>query len=418
MRAAALAAALLLVPAPAAAFFQETSGDTTLDLRGNVRWSSLANASLSEHAPPGLASQVTFLRLVGELHSGDWLRVEVHALQLVSGTAGRGTALPAVDVGFRPGERNRTAALTWHQVREPSAQAFLELDRANVRLSMKPFDLTVGRQAINLATAYLFTPNDFFAPFFAQSFFRIYKPGVDAARVDVELGQLTSVSLIGVLGYDQGERPAAGDPPRLADSSLIGRASTNLADWDLSILGGRVAKTDLVGWGVQGELFGWLGVRSEGHVTLESSPVLEVSVGLEHRFESSLHVRLEQFHHGAGATSPAGYGATLAAGTANLPYLGRHYTALSASYQLTPLITGDALLLYNWTDHSALTSAYVAWSILDEAELAATVSIPLGPRPSGPLTPTLRGGRLVLGGLESEFGFYPATVNVELRLFF
>ena len=66
------------------------------------------------------------------------------------------------------------------------------MDRLNIEYSFKKLDLIVGRQPINLATTFYFTPNDFFAPFAAQTFYRVYKPGVDALRANVQIGELSN----------------------------------------------------------------------------------------------------------------------------------------------------------------------------------------------------------------------------------
>jgi hypothetical protein len=68
-----------------------------------------------------------------------------------------------------------------------------------------------------------------------------------------------------------------------------------------------VREADVIGGSLQGELFQWLGVRAEGHVSdlndSQRGSVSELSIGVEHRWEDSLNLRLEQFYHGNGAGS-------------------------------------------------------------------------------------------------------------------
>jgi len=97
-------------------------------------------------------------------------------------------------------DTERSAALDWSY--SDDDYAHLAIDRLNARWSAQRLDVRVGRQPVNLATTFYFTPNDFFAPFAAQAFFRVYKPGVDAARADYRLDNLSTVSLISVLGYE------------------------------------------------------------------------------------------------------------------------------------------------------------------------------------------------------------------------
>ncbi len=409
-------------PASALAFAEGSFGPVEAELRGNLRWLSFISASTDEDLPGGAENHAVFLRAIGDLTASDGLSSEFHLLQFLSGSTASASALPALNLAFRGGERNRTHALHWTQSTSLFSAAFMEVDRLSVRLSLRPFDITVGRQPISLATSYLFTPNDFFAPFFAQSFYRLYKPGVDAARVDMELGEFTGLSLYGVLGYAHGAESRASDPVSLKDSSLLARAFTNLFDVvDVSILGGYIADFWLVGGGFQGELFGWLGVRGEGHVTFGNEPMVEFSLGIEHRFESSLHLRAEYFHHGAGASDPTRYlQAAVVATPSELPYFGRHYAAVGASYELSPLLVADVLILANMQDPSAFATIYFAYSLLDEVELAVSAAAPLGRGPSGSIDPSVGPlGELILPDtIESEFGLYPFTLNAELRAYF
>src|SRR4030042_4416807 len=92
----------------------------------------------------------------------------------------------------------RSSALEWSL--SDRNYVHTAIDRFNVRWSKDRLDLLMGRQAINLATTFYFSPNDFFAPFAAQAFYRVYKPGVDALRAEVRLGDLSQLSLISVLG--------------------------------------------------------------------------------------------------------------------------------------------------------------------------------------------------------------------------
>jgi len=105
---------------------------------------------------------------------------------------------PQIDFGASL-DVERSSALEWSF--SDDNYEHLAIDRLNFRVSGNHFDLIIGRQPINLATTFYFTPNDFFAPFAAQSFYRVYKPRVDAVRAEVRLGDLSQLSLISVLGF-------------------------------------------------------------------------------------------------------------------------------------------------------------------------------------------------------------------------
>jgi hypothetical protein len=416
---AALAIMIAAAPSAAIAFagWESDSGDVALELRGNFRWNLIGTVPLDDDLPDADLAHTSFIRLVGETFVGSWLFAEVHALQVVSTIPAQPLNAAAFNLA-RTGERNRTAALRWTQAEE-DVSAFLELDRAAVRMSFSPVDLTVGRQPINLATATLFTPNDFFAPFAAQAFFRVYKPGVDAAHLNLELGPFTYLAAYAVLGYDRESRlgivtePKADDPVSLSQSSLLGRAVTSVGDFEISLLGGVVADRVVLGGGLQGELFDWLGVRAEGHGKLGEGPDEErellAAIGVEHRFESSLFVVVEYYFNGAGAADPADYVATLQRGLGDLPYLGQHQLGAGASYEITPLLSGNLRVLTNLVDGSLLLAGYAEYSLLDDA-LAVSLSAPIGEGPDD-----LNG---LFPRVPTEYGLYPFSASVELRAYF
>ena len=156
----------------------------------------------------------------------------------------------------------------------------------------------------------------------------------------------------------------------------------------------------------QGELFDWLGVRGEGHINFPDLAgqrrFVEFALGLEHRWESSFTLRIEQFYHGSGASDSGSYNLL---NTTQSFYLARHYTAGGISYELTPLLNGDVTAIYNWVDNSALVALYLLYSLSDESELAIGSTFAAGRRPFG-------------ATLRSEFGLYPASASIEFRSYF
>lgn len=283
----------------------------------------------------------------------------------------------------------------------------LAFDRLNLRWSSNTTDITLGRQAINLATTFYFSPNDFFAPFAAQNFYRVYKPGVDAARAEIRISELSQLDLISVLGYKTDLNSITGwsekpDSDRL--SSLV-RFSSTYKDFDWSIITGKVRQQKIFGVSLQGELFDWLGIRIAGHYAKPDNTLLrnhhELTIGIEHRWENTLDARLEYFYHGIGSDSIANYTSS----TQDNPYLARHYSALSLGYELTPLLIAQSLLITNHVDQSQLLSLYFTYSLSDESELAINITTPFGEKPVGPQ-------------LISEFGIYPRSAQIEFRYYF
>ncbi len=347
------------------------------------------------------------LRLLGDGVVSEDLSFEINLLQTVQ-SAQTISITRGVNLANEP---ERSSLFTWEQKDNQDVLAFLTLDVLQAKWATDRLDITVGRQPINLATTFFFTPNDFFAPFVAVAFFRVYKPGVDGFRAEYRIQELSQLSLIGVLGYEQEMVPDSGwsEEPDWSGSSLLARISASRYDFEWALLGGTVRDHTIIGGSLQGEVFDWLGVRAEGHYGSPEKDgenhYSELTVGLEHRFASSLDVRFEQFYHGSGYNSIAEANAALIAGSFTGGYLGSNYSALGIGYEFSPLLFGDTVFLYNWRDHSRLLALNLVYSVSDESELALGINIPYGDEP-------------VMTEIRSEFGTLPQSISLEYRLFF
>lgn len=391
---------LLVIAQPACAFYSWQEEGRGVELRGFFRGMAvtLRNPDNNQFYD---RKDISAAALSGRLMLDafrDRLSFELHAEQsyipfeLQTGGA-RFASLTGVE---------RSDLLDWSF---DNKRSHLILDRLNVQLSTERLNLKVGRQPVNLAATSYFTPNDFFAPFAAQTFFRTFKPGIDAFRADIQSTGLSQVTLLAVLGYDSspGSDNGWSNTPDSARNAYLVRGSTVAGDFEYALLGGTVRKDRVLGGDLQGELFEWLGVNCEGHKVWPDSPVLgattEIALELDHRFENTLTIRFEQFYHGNGATSVAAY--DLAA-SSNGGYLARRYSAAGASYEFTPLLTGDAAVIYNWVDRSSLIALYTRYSLSDESEFAVNVTHAMGARPQGAV-------------IQSEFGLYADAISIEYR---
>lgn len=396
---------LLCLPLNAHAFYQWQDDDSSVELRGLVRATALAANNVNDQllfAKDKVLTGGGFGRLMFDAQSHG-LSIEVHAVQSI------------IDRELRTGgsrvnsslELSRSDALHWRFANE---QADFLIDRLNVQLSGERLNIKLGRQPINLAATYYFTPNDFFAPFAAQTFYRTYKPGVDAASLDWQWGELSQLSVYTVLNYpqDMTHLERRQNSPNWSDTSVLARASTLLDNFEWAILAGKDQGDDIVGLDFQGELFEWLGLRGEGHIRFPDEQGLsrdaKFSLGLEHRFENTLTLRIEQFYQRSGAGNEHAYSLSNQA-TSHSYYLARNYTAFGASYEITPLLNGDAVWIYNHLDTSILLALYTTYSLSDESELSMGVNLAFGEQPHN-------------GVINSEFGSYPKSLSLEYRVYF
>ncbi|MGV1098602.1 hypothetical protein ACUUL3_04235 [Thiovibrio sp. JS02] len=338
---------------------------------------------------------------------GENSRLEANVLQYVRHTqtpAFAGSRLTASGV-------ERSGLLAWQQHGSGNSQANLSVDTLSLHHAAGPAEFSIGRQPVNLATTFYFSPNDFFAPFAAQSFFRAYKSGVDAARAEVRLGPLSQLSLLGVFGYapDSGTGNGWANRPDWDRNSLLGRVAVGSGGFEWAFLAGSVREHRIVGGSFAGEFLDWLGIRAEGHYAAPERDGLasgsELALGLEHRFANSLDLRLEHFFHGQGLRSGEDMAFAIPAGDLPEGYTGRQYSALGAGYEFSPLFSGQAIFLKNWSDHSQLVSINGVYSLSDEAELACTLSLPMGRTPEQER-------------VRSEFGLLARMVALEFRIYY
>lgn len=398
----------LLLSVPARALYEWQGETGSFELRGLIRGFAIAyeypkNDFFYEEKSVSGAAAIARLLMQGQAGEHLGFKINVYQTYIPASLASDQNNMDtSLDV-------ERSSVLEWSF--SDDEYVHFAIDRLNVFWSNNRIDLTVGRQPINLATTFYFTPNDFFAPFAAQTFYRVYKPGVDAVRGEVQLGSFSQLSLINVLGYKQDPDSDTGwsEGSESDRASYVSRISTVIYDFEWALIGGVVREANIIGGSIQGELFKWIGVRAEGHIADPDDPqkdaFSELSVGVEHRWESSLDLRVEQYYHGNGADSVSDYAATLIAADGESVYLGRSYTALGAGYELTPLLNAQMLVITNLIDHSYLLSFHSVYSLSDEAELAFNFGIPIGKEPEGT-------------EIENEFGLYPYSVNVEVRCYF
>lgn len=272
-------------------------------------------------------------------------------------------------------EVERSSALTWEQHDSSASRAALGADVMNLQYRGTALDVNLGRQPVSLATTFYFVPNDLFAPFAAHSFFRTYRPGVDGLRADLRLAPLSQLTVLAVLAYAPDSDSANGwsRGPEWSRTALLAGYNREWRGFGWSLLGGTFSDRTLVGGGLQGELFDWLGVRAEGHYALEERSGAgeggRFAVGIEHRHADNFDWQLEYYYNGYcnGAAT----------------YQDRYYAALGMGYQFTPLLTGGLVALADLSDGSQLLSANLLYSLSDEAELALTVVLPRGRQPAG-----------------------------------
>lgn len=397
---------ILSVPLSAQAFYQYEQDDRFFEARGLLHVLGLAANNPNDDqlfADDKILGGALSGRLMLDGAWKHW-QMELHAVQSYQQnelqTGGRRFSF------LRDVERSD--ALDW---RFASGDADFVIDRLNLQYGKDNLNLKMGRQPINLAASFYFTPNDFFVPFAAQTFYRTYKSGVDAVRLDWQWQDLSQLTVLAVLNYQSDQSKASGwkSSPDWGNTAYLARLSSLLGNTQWGLLAAEIDNDAIIGFDFQGELLGWLGVRGEGHSRFYDEAGQDrdtkISLSFEYRPNSRSSLRLEQFYQRSGATSAKNYTDLDTALDQNQFYLARHYTAFGASYEVTPLLNTDAVVLYNHNDNSSLLAFYASYSLSDESELAVGLNLPLGDLPRN-------------GELNSEFGAYPKAATVEVRSYF
>jgi hypothetical protein len=370
---------------------------------------------------------LSLLRLTAAGRPAEWVSYEAHLVQgLTYGTADSGSATPGA--GLVPGVvRHQAWDATSNWLQDDHLLASLFVDRLNLRLSASWADLTVGRQAVTFGKAYFWNPLDVFLPFDPRQFDRDYKAGVDGIRLDVPLGDLAGLNFVGVAGreisllgtYEGGEK--AWDASWYG-SSVLTRAFTTVAGWDVAVQGGKVYGGYQLAGGAAGEV-GPVAVRTEASWLFADGirPLpfgmsgelvedhLQAVIGVGHRFESSLDLEAEYFYNGAGGIDdldPAMYRQN----TGGTPNLSRQLLGLVASYEFTPILTGQWAALVSLSDASFQLQPSLAISLANEVDLLLGAMLNCGDRPTG--------AAAFRPEIQSEFGAEPNVVYLELKMYF
>ncbi len=437
-----LSLSLLLHSLPARALGRLESESAALNVGGSIRTTPAVllyyDSPLFGEGNTADALSQTRLRLTLAARFGRVLRMELHAVQGLDFSSSEVASGLGLTGGGGGALRYRPWAGSWELAKEePDLSAPLGFDRLNLKLTLGRVDITLGRQAIHFGKAWFWNPLDTFLPFDPASFDRDYKPGVDAARVDLSLGESSGLNLIAAPGrtltYDLGSGKAESGEEKVDASfhgtSLLGRAYTTLRGWDLSLQGGKVYGGYQVGGGFSGDLFS-LGIRGEVSYTFatEAEPekiltpegeIQEVDlvpshfravVGVDRRWDNSLYLAAEYFFNGAGDDDDL-LAPSLRLSLGETPNLSRHLVGLLVRYDFLPILTGSLSVILAPGNSSALLSPGLSISVSDNVSADFGALIGLGPRPE-------EGEGLLYPRPVSEFGTYPQVIYLQYKHYF
>ncbi len=277
-------------------------------------------------------------------------------------------------------------------------------DRLNVRFSPgQAMDLSVGRQAVSWGTTLFLTPADPFLPFSPSDPFRQFRGGIDAGRMRLYPGPLSSLDLV-----VRPTKTALGE-----EMTALLRGLTTWKNWELSGWGGTLYGDRAGALAAAGGLGVWA-VRVEAVMReIRGRVVGRGSIGLDRLLQvggRDVFVLLEYQRDGLAAASPEEYLGILQSPEflrGELQVLGRDEAVLQVSYQLHPLWNVAALWLVNLNDRSALMAPSFGYSASDNVSLAGGVYFGVGETATTLERP-----------LPSEYGLSGTTGYASISWFF
>jgi len=370
----------------------------------------------------------TLLRFIAAGRPTDQLSYEVQAVQSFNYSSAGGDAESPLFAVSAQDTRYRAVDLTWDWHTDDHSSAILWLDRANVKMALSNADLTAGRQPITFGKAYFWNPLDVFLPFDPLQFDRDYKPGVDAARLDVSWGPFSGLNLIAVAGREVDAYGRFLDNGSFLDTSwygsaMLAHAFTTYAGWDLALQGGKIYGGYQLGGGLVGEIgpvetrveaaYFWAQSGSEPLAGPPAGDLIEDNftavVGIGHRFDNTLTLQLEYFYNGAGDSHDLNPSFVRFI-TGNILQMSSNLTGFLISYEFLPILLGQLIWLQSWDDSSSGIQPIISWSATDNIDLLIGANINLGERPTEApaMTPKIR----------SEFGTFPNLYFFQFKWHF
>lgn len=285
------------------------------------------------------------------------------------------------------------------------AELDIALDRVYVQGHVGPTRVVAGRQAITWGTNYFWPALDLFAPFRPGQVDRDYKPGVDALRAIVPIGDFSAVEAIGaVLGSSASNDEAFGALTRI-----------NLGRADLGFMAGRFLGDTVLGAFVAADI-GGTGWRAELSWTdpadddpLASGARWRGSAGFDRMLNPTVVLTAELAWNGFGARDPRLYPVLAASERVQrgqLNALGRRHAGVALDWELHPLWHLQQTVLVNIDDPSALWTPSLRWSASNDVEVLFGAQLPLGP------------GKRQDGTPRSEYGLISASVFAGIKAYF
>ena len=257
-----------------------------------------------------------------------------------------------------PGYFNLTQKIT----SDKSYILYSNLDRFFFDYSTEKFEVTLGRQRINLAENMVWNPNDIFNAYNYYNFTYIEKPGSDAAKAEYFLNDVSSLQAAVKVDKDK----------KITAAGII---KFNEWNYDFQLFGGVMPDDFVAGGGWSGQIYdaGFSGeityFKSKDENALEKSRILFSAEG-NYTFSSGFYIDGSVLFNNRGTTGKGGLNAAVFREDLNVKYLTPSKVSLfaEAAYPITPLVRGTVSSILNPFDKSYYLGGMLQISLTDNID--------------------------------------------------
>ena len=283
------------------------------------------------------------------------------------------------------------------------------LDRFSFSFQLPFTELIAGRQAIGWGSARIINPTDILTPFGFNALDTEERYGIDAVRMIFPIKSLNEIDI----GY------VFGDEFHYKNSAFFLRTKIYVLETDIAfpfigfrgnLLSGIDIARSLGGAGIWCEAAHvFTDVLDNETEHSNDNDYFRLSLGADYNFSEKFYGYIEYHFNSIGSNNADSYlnQLTTCAYTEGAVYLlGKHYCGLGGRYEITPLLPGSFMVLYNFSDNSVCLLPELEYNIRSDIYISLGAIIGLGKKAESPFA------------FNSEFGIYPDAGYISLRIYF
>ena len=244
------------------------------------------------------------------------------------------------------------------------------LDRLSLSGATGRLDWHLGRQAVTFGVARVVSPTDRFRPYFYRALDQEYRTGVDALRLNYEVGETSEIDL-GVVVDEKADS---------LEKHFFLRYRGVWKDYDYDLLVLSEAESERLGLTMNGGILGagvWWDssmVRPKNH---DDKIYYAMSFGAEYMFLNEVYAFFEGHHDTSAASKVEDYELSsqrFAMTSFSSQFLARNYLSMGARKQIHPLIQLNSSMVLNMIDGSALYQILFDYNLFEDFYLGGGVN--------------------------------------------